>query len=235
MESTDMTLGSFSIQDVDNEDYSYDYLNNSIQPYNFPAGPDNSVFQPPSNFDFGDFGNSVGGSLGSSMMSAGTGLLNMASDYLASDVAGSRGQDRRQDRRDRRQMRRDGFSRADRRQDRRDDKAERRQQFGYRGPLGGMREKRDIRQGRGMGRGAANGTWQRDGIPSQISTRTCPPLTCYQTCTNQMKEQTKLCREMNEDHLEEMKAYGCTGAKCSMPALNKSCRKRKSTRKCGCS
>ena len=55
----------------------------------------------------------------------------------------------------------------------------------------------------------------------------CPEATCYDTCHQQAKESDAYCKMMNDEHLEEMKAYGCKGAKCSFKSFSQSCRKKR--------
>jgi len=151
--------------------------------------------------------------------------LDMLTDYISTDVSGSRGQDRREDRRDRREARKDGASRAELRADRRDDKAERRQEYGYRGVLDNYRENRDVAQGRGFygndgtnfrGNGATNTKGQGGGCAP-------PPMDCFQQCEARMVALQEKCRQMNEEHVERMKAMGCTGVTCTLPVMGKTC------------
>lgn len=67
---------------------------------------------------------------------------------------------------------------------------------------------------------------------TSASGTSCPPLDCYQQCREADKIQQEKCKELNVRYAESMKAQGCPGTKCRTKPLGKSCRKRKSNRKC---
>lgn len=65
---------------------------------------------------------------------------------------------------------------------------------------------------------------------------TCPnkPMDCYSKCRASDEAKGKQCAELNKQHAARMKAMGCNVV-CTMPALGKTCtrRKKKSKKTCG--
>ena len=61
---------------------------------------------------------------------------------------------------------------------------------------------------------------------------TCKPTDCYTACRERDLELQKRCKALNDAWVLKMKEIGCTGTKCSMKSIAKTCSKRKTKAKC---
>lgn len=77
--------------------------------------------------------------------------------------------------------------------------------------------------GGGYGGGGYGGGAETTPPPGMV----CTPIDCYDTCRQQDRDRTTACRELNNKHVETMKAIGCKSTSCKTRSLVKSCRRPK--------
>lgn len=76
-----------------------------------------------------------------------------------------------------------------------------------------------------------NPTNTNDATGGTVPTGTIPPgmvckaADCYSQCRANDVAKTAACRQIQKEYLALMKTVGCKGAKCSMPAMAKTCKK----------